>query len=206
MESNLTNGYLESYENACRLLSEKDPRQIALNTGCGYDEASGRLQVCFLNSFHFVSATGGEVKREDGAAVSAAVKALIVHYLLHAKKTPPTGNLISFREVRGGGMNYYPVFTKRALLPLQKAFESQPEKLVRAAVILGGVSARYGDASATISIFPFVPVTYVVWQKDEENPAASSILFDYNVSSFLPCEDIVLAASLGAYELIRKKD
>lgn len=205
MESNLTNGYLESYENACRLLEEKDPLQIAVNTGCAYDEASGRLQVRFLNAVHTVF-PGGEIKREDGAAVSSAVKALIVHYLLYAKKTPLTGNLISFREVRGGGMNYYPVFTKRAILPLQKTYENQPEKLVLAALALGGARAQYGDASATISIFPFVPATYVVWQKDEENPAASSILFDFNISSFLPCEDIVLAASLGAYELIRKKD
>lgn len=206
MESNLTNGYLEAYNIACSELGKKDPRQIAMNTGCEFDEASRRLNVHFLNTDHFVSFPDGEVKRADGAAVSTAVKTLILHYLLHAKKTSPTENMVSFREVRKGGMNYYPVFQKRAMLPLQKAFESEPEKLAGAALHLGGSRMQYGDASVTISVFPFVPVTYVIWGKDEENSASASILFDYNISGYLPCEDIVLAASLGAYELIKKKD
>lgn len=205
MESNLTNGYLEAYENACGELGKKDPVSIAMNTGCGFEEESRLLNVRFLNAVHFVSFPDGELKREDGAAVSAAVKTLILHYLLHATKTPPAGKLISFREVRGGGLNYFPVFQKRAILPLLKAFGNQPERLVSAGHGLGGDCAPYGDASVTIPVFPLIPVTYVVWGKDEENPASASILFDFNVSSYLPCEDIVLAASLGAYELIRKK-
>jgi hypothetical protein len=155
---------------------------------------------------HSVSFPGGEVAREDGAEVPDAVKALILHYLLNAKKTQPAGKLISFREVRGGGMNYYSVFCKRAILPLQKAFEGETEKLAAAASGLDATSQKYGDASVTVPVFPLIPVTYVVWRKDDENPSSASILFDGSISAYLPCEDIVLAASLGAYELIRRKN
>jgi hypothetical protein len=206
MDSNLTNGYLESYENARRLMGGKDPEQICANTGCSYDGAARRLHLRFLNTDHIISFPDGEVKREDGADVPAAVKALTAHYLLHARKTPLSGNMISFREVRGGGMNYYPVFHKRAVAPLLKAFERESEKLIRAGLGLGGACAAYGDASVTVSVFPNIPVTYVVWRGDEENTASASILFDSSVSCYLPCEDIVLAASLGAYELIRNKE
>jgi signal transduction histidine kinase len=129
MESNLKKGYLEAYEIACGELGKKDPGQISLDTDAHYDVEVRSLKVRFLNIVHSVSFPGGEVAREDGAEVPDAVKALILHYLLNAKKTQPAGKLISFREVRGGGMNYYTVFCKRAIFPLQKAFEGETEKL-----------------------------------------------------------------------------
>ncbi len=92
---------------------------------------------------------------------------------------------------------------KRAIHPLQKTFESDPAKLIKAGIRLSGTQASYGDASITLPIFPYVPVTYVLWQGDDEISSSASILFDANVNSYLPCEDIVLAASFGVYELMK---
>jgi hypothetical protein len=53
-----------------------------------------------------------------------------------------------------------------------------------------------------LKVFPFVPVTYVIWQGDEEVADSGTILFDESITSYLPAEDIVLAASFGTYALM----
>jgi len=75
-------------------------------------------------------------------------------------------------------------------------------KFKNAAEKLNGVKEDYGHLSYTINIFPLVPVTYVLWKGDEELPASGTILFDQAVTSFLPDEDIIMAASFGVYELM----
>ena len=77
------------------------------------------------------------------------------------------------------------------------------DKLITAGARLSGKSETYGDASVMLPIFPYLPVTYVIWQGDDEISSSASILFDANVNSYLPCEDIVLAASFGVYELMK---
>jgi len=204
MESNQQNAYQSAYDLARSQLGEKDPNAISLNTDTQYDPGSHCLNVRYLGADYLADCTNGAVVRADGGApVTTTVKVLILHYLLHAVKRPHLGKLISFREVRGGGANYYPTFHKRAILPLQKTFEKTPDKLILAAAGLDGKPQTYGDVSVTLPIFPLVPVTYVIWQADDEMSGSAAILFDENVNGFLPCEDIVLAASFGVYELMK---
>jgi hypothetical protein len=91
--------------------------------------------------------------------------------------------------------------------PLVKTFSEDFPGFAEAARALGGSPEKLGDAGITIYAFPFVPLTYVIWKGDEEVSSSGTILFDSSVSYFLPVEDIVIAASFGAYKLIdiRKK-
>lgn len=203
IDSNLFNGYQSAYDKASEILIGKNPEEISLNTSSIYNENTNCLQIHYLGSDYLVDCESGEVTHIIGdTPVKTTVKVLILHYMLHAKKRQPLSRLISFREVRGGGANYYPVFCKRAVLPLQKTFEKNIDKLIQAGIQLGGKSETYGDASITLPIFPLVPVTYIIWQADEEIPPSASILFDGNIISYLSCEDIVFAASFGTYELM----
>lgn len=203
-ESNMHDGYQTAYKKACEALADKDPHELCANSGAAYIEDTGKLQVSYLGSDYLISCASGEVAHTtDDAPVTTTVKVLILHYLLNAVKRAPTGRVISFRDVRGGGTNYYPTFNKRAIQPLQKTFENSIDKLITAGARLGGKAETYGDASVTLPIFPYLPVTYVIWQGDDEISSSASILFDANVNSYLPCEDIVLAASFGVYELMK---
>ena len=67
---------------------------------------------------------------------------------------------------------------------------------------LGGRKEKYGHASVTLNVFELVPVTYIVWEGDDEIASSATILFDDSITSYLPGEDIVLAASYGVYELM----
>lgn len=203
MESNLANAYKEAYKLACEKLVSLDPGEISLNTGTVYSSGSQLLTVRYLNKDYQVQCSTGEVTGADGSEVTTTLKVLILHYLINAKVKPLTGNLISFKELRGGGAIYYQTFQKRAIFPLLKTFEKNPDSLIRAGQVLGGSKESYGNASVTIRVFPLVPVTYVLWQGDEEIPSSATILFDEAVESYLPGEDIVLAASFGTYELMK---
>jgi hypothetical protein len=62
--------------------------------------------------------------------------------------------------------------------------------LVDAAASLGGLRASYGDASVTVNAFSRVPMTIVIRTGDEEFPPSCTVMFDANVSDYLPTEDI----------------
>ena len=206
MESNLLNGYMEAFNMACTELRLRDPADVIRNAEAQYDAASGTFTLRYIDAPHIVDCTAGTVSRltpEGPVSVGTTVGILVLHYLLHAVKRPVSGRLISFREVRGVS-GYYPTFHKRAILPLQGTFEGRPETLVKAGLALGGETSGYGDASTTLHILPLVPVTYVVWRGDEEIPASAAILFDETVTSYLPGEDVVLAASFGTYALMKR--
>ena len=203
-ESNLKKAYLQAYKIACERLRQRDPEEIGLNSNAVYDKANNEIIIKYFNEDFAVSCSTGNVARKTpGDEVTTTVKVLILHYLINARAKPLSGNLISFKEIPGGGAIYYQTFYKRAVAPLIKTFEKDPEALWEAAEKLGGKREKFGHASATIKVFPLVPVTYVVWQGDEEVPSSGTILFDDTVTNFLPTEDIVLAASFGAYELMR---
>jgi hypothetical protein len=145
------------------------------------------------------------MKQGSGEEISASVKVLLLHYLLNASGRQLSGNLISFRELKNGASIYYPTFYKRAVTPLIKTFGNCIENLYKASIKLDGVKEKYGHASVTVNVLPMVPVTYVLWEGEEDIPASGTVLFDDSVEYFLPAEDIVCAGSFGVYELMRLK-
>lgn len=149
---------------------------------------------------------GGEIAFEDGEApLKTTEKVLVLHYLVNSRPAPLSGRLISFKEIQNGGAMYYPTFKKRAIDPLAEAFSGDPEGLYEAARAIGGSREALGDAGVAVNIFPLVPVTYVIWKGDDEIAPSGNVLFDSSVSSFLPVEDIVVAASAGTYRLISER-
>ncbi len=204
LESNLKNAYSEAYKIACEKLKKLDWDEVSINTNSVFDSKSQSLLLKYLNREYRVHCPTGDVtckSMEDG--VTTTVKVLLLHYLINANIRPLSGKLISFKEIKGGGAIYYQTFQKRAIQPLIKTFGQAAGRLYNAGAKLGGTAEKFGNAAVTLRIFPLVPITYVIWQGDEEVPANATILFDDSVTSFLPGEDIVLAASFGTYELMK---
>ena len=204
LESNLKNAYTAAYGIACDKLNKLDWEKVSLNTNSVFDSKEKSLLLKYLRREYRINCTTGEVTCESMTEdITTTVKVLILHYLINADIRPLSGKLISFREIRGGGAIYYQTFQKRAIQPLIKTFGQNAGRLYIAGEKLGGAIEKYGSAAVTIKIFPLVPVTYVIWQGDDEVPANATILFDNSVTNFLPGEDIVLAASFGTYELMK---
>jgi hypothetical protein len=205
LESNLMNGYSEAYRIACEGFVKMNPEEIAVNTGAIFDRIKYCLSIKYLNSEYSINCSTGEVTGLDlTELVTSTVKVLILHYLIKGDGKPLSGKLISFKEIPGGGSIYYQIFQKRAIVPLVKTFSKNCDGLFTAGEKLAGEKEKFGHASVAIRVFPHVPVTYVIWLGDEEVPDSGTILFDQSVSDYLPTEDIVLAASYGAYELMKQ--
>lgn len=202
-ESNLKNAYLEAYRKACAKLLELDDETVCQNSKALFEKEKATYVIRYFNHTYRIRCADGSVSFDDNPAEPTTTeKVLMLHYLITAQPRPLSGKNISFKEVPNGGSIYYSTFRKRAVDPLVKTFSEDLESFRKAASELGGTAESFGDASATINAFPFVPVTYVLWQGDEEVSSSGTILFDESVSCFLPVEDIVLAASFGAYKLI----
>lgn len=204
MELNLVNGYKTAYRMACEELKNRDFNEISLNTNAVYDKNSNTFNLKYINKVYTIDCLTGHVTTENREEeVTATVRVLLLHYLLHARVRPLTGNLISFKDLKKGAAIYYPTFYKRAVTPLVKTFGSNPDGFFKAAGKLEGINEKFGHASATLHVLPLVPITYVLWEGNEEVPPSGTILFDDTVESFLPAEDIVCGASFAVYELMR---
>lgn len=206
METNLVKGYVAAYKLACEELAKRSPAQICLNAAVSFNAEDDTFHVKYLGRVYKINSKTGDVGGLDSnEEVTASIKVLLLHYLLNAGSRLLSGNLISFRDLKSGVAIYYPNFYKRAIVPLIKTFGNSIEDLYKASVDLGGVKEKYGHASVSINVLPMVPVTYVLWEGEEEIPASGTILFDDSVEYFLPAEDIVCAGSFGVYELMMLK-
>ena len=203
-DTNLINGYIEAYHSACKSLSERDPLVLSKITGSIFDPKTNSLTLKYLNQHYSIECSTGVIKCDEiNEPVATTLKVLILHYLLNVKSIPLTQQYISFRDIKGGGRNYFSTFEKRAIFPLLKMFGSFPELLIKAGKSLGGIPNSFGDASVTIQVFEHIPVTFIVWKGDDEIQSSAAVLFDENINKMLPCEDIVISASFGVYELIK---
>jgi hypothetical protein len=205
MESNLMNAYISAYEIACDQLIKMDPSNICLNSNSLYNPTKNLLYVKYLGEDYSIDFSSGRIfKNNIEENITTTIKVLILHYLINSKITPLSGKLISFKEIPGGGAIYYDTFHKRAIKPLVKTFGNNFDLFFKAGKNLYGSIDKFGNASITLNIFPLVPVTYVLWQGDDEFPPSGTILFDNSISNYLPGEDIVLAASFGVYALMEQ--
>ena len=137
-------------------------------------------------------------------AAEPAEKVLWLHYLT-SQGGVLTGELLAYRDVPGA-LFYEPKFYARAARPIIKRFGKDAAGLLKAGLALGGKAASYGDYAVTIPCFPFVPVTYIVWEGDGELPPEASVLFDKGAATWLHPEDLVFLASFGAYALLAQSN
>jgi len=206
-ESNLNQAYALAADLAMDKLIGMDFESISINTNSKLSRDRTAIYTKYLNKDYAVFPGTRCIEYltpTDGyPPIQITEKVLILHYLTTAEVcTPLSANLISFKEIAEGAI-YYPSFHKRAIKPMIKVFSNNLEGFFKVGERLGGVREAYGDASFTLEVFPLVPVTYVIWQGDDEVEANGTILFDSSISNYLSVEDIVIAASFPVYSMMR---
>jgi len=205
-QRNYEYAYTQAYELACRELNALgDIERQCRRCGAGYRETGSRkiITLAHLGRSYDITLPPVAVSlagsRED---VPLKTRVLLLHYLTRAKGTPLSGTMITFKELPEGAV-YFPTFAKRTLNPLTASFGEKPERLASVAGVLGGRPADYGDAAVSVSAFPRLPLTLVLWRGDSEFPPAASILFDATVSDYLPTEDIIITCEAAVWTLVR---
>ena len=198
--------YGQAYDIARRELAalsdiEGQCRQSGAN--CLAEGPKKTIVLSYLNEPYQISLPDGAIHRQGSRQpVPLRDKLLILHYFLRAKGSPLSHKLITYKEL-ASGISYYPTFYKRAIKPVVGCFGDRPEALIKAAERLGGRQVDYGDTAVTIDAFSRVPLTWVLWQGDNELPTEGSILFDSTIADYLPTEDIAVLCQAIAWKLVR---
>lgn len=188
----------KGYENAIKLAREKllrlSPEKVCGLCGVSFEE--DKYIIKWLSKNYGLPVF-------SNPDYSQSLEIIFLHYLISEGTKKPEGKLISYRDVPNA-MFYEPKFVSRAVEPFVKCFGKNPEKFIEISKIFGGVKSSEGDFSIKINLLPYLPVTYILWEGDDEFEPAGNILFDKTAPGRLCAEDLAVAASLGTYELIGK--
>ena len=162
-----------------------------------------KIIIDYLNQPYHITIPDAEISFENSKTeVSLKDRILILHYFTSAKGTPPTGILINFKQLPGG-LSYFPAFSQRTIDPLAKHFGQKPELLINISAKLGGYETEQGDISTTINAFNHVPITFALWKGDEEFSPSGMVLFDANISDYLPTEDVTVLCETIVWKLVK---
>ncbi|MDA8235439.1 MAG: DUF3786 domain-containing protein [Clostridia bacterium] len=177
-------------------LKAKEPEIMAQLSSTEYNQDNKTFRVPFLGEEYLVQYPEGKVTLagNETQEVSLQNQILILHYLVTASGQPIQNQYISFKELPDGAI-YIDPFTKRTINPMLKLFGHDLDLFKTTAAKLGGEIKNLGHAGVTINVFPKVPITYVIWEGDDEFPASGNVLFDASAGSYLPTEDYAVVAS-----------
>lgn len=177
------------------------PDNAARRASVPYDRDSRLFRVPFLGAEYLVSYPDGKITGTRGEEdVPLAKKVCILHYLTHASDISPAGRYITFKDLPNGSI-YTGPFNNRAVRPLVSIFGKKPEMLVSAGEMMGGRRVEVGDWAVTVDIFPKVPITFVIWEGDEEFPASGNVLYDASAPLHLETEDYALLPGMAVFEM-----
>jgi hypothetical protein len=200
LDKRRNNVYSAAEEKAWEDLIHLDSKSIAKNSLARYDGRAFELTVL-----------DEEVKVDKWEGVVTSTQPhdrffdiLTMHYLVGCQSRGPSGELVLFRQLKGGEA-YNDAFQKRVNDRLAKEFGNDPGTLVKAGARLGGAIRSKGNASVELFLFPKVPVTVIVWRGDEEVPASSTVLFDRSIGDIFPTEDVAIAGSFIVEKLLQAK-
>jgi hypothetical protein len=180
-------GYDDALNLAAKKLEQIPPQVICQNCGVRYED--GEFFIPWFNT------------EKPLSSASVSHKIVWLHYMTANGIQKQSGQLIAYREA-APALFYESNFDKRAVKPLVNHFGKESQKLISTATALGGQGTEQGDASVTINVLPYVPMTFIIWEGSEEFPPDGNILYDQTAKTWFAAEDLAVLASLAVYELI----
>jgi len=187
-------------------LAELAPEAVCLRSGADYDERNNAYVLeCFQQRIMAAPA-------EKAITSSTALGQLLTHtldelfslsciwYLVQARDAVCSDRLVHPTELPGGDM-----FAKGThILPLDKVasiFGEGPDTFRQTGIMLGAEILDFGDIALKLWPFPRIPITLVLWLKDEEFPARATLLLDSTAHLHLPM-DILWSTSMLSLQLL----
>ncbi len=190
------------YEYIKERFSAKDPEMMAKMSLSQYKDHI--IHVNFMGKICTVSHPNAVIKDENGCEITSyTLKTLFLRFLVNAQAIEPTHEDITYKDVQGA-LAYYPNFEKRTISRLAKIYGNDPDRFKCDMSYIKSAAVKSGDVAFK---FPFMNktfMTFIVWEKDDEFPAAANILFDKNIQFYFNAEDLAVVPDV-ALDIIKNK-
>lgn len=181
--------------------ARRDPATLTRES-MSHSEGGSKVLVKLMDRECVIDLTSRDMEyRDDGSKVKPHVQVLVLHYLLGAGRSEPTGEMVTFREFTGGAL-YFPAYKKRTLDILVSRFGADHEALKRAGERLGAVPLGKATVAFRTKFFPKLEVDVLMWAGDDEVPSSANILFDSCAGRILSTEDVTVVAGLLSSRLV----
>ena len=203
MEATKQKVYKRVFDMACADLTGRDIEDRAMRAGALYrgEDRLASIEVPWFDDTITVHIPGFSFKSAKGASVSLVMKIIVLHYLVRASGGELLQDHVSYEDIPGT-RQYLPVFEKRVTRPLASAFGYDRDAFLESGLALGGMEEEYGNASFTLFPLPRVPITFILWEGDQEFPPSVKVLFNPSIHTYLPLEDIGVLAKLATTRII----
>ena len=195
-----------AHEGLWEQLEKLDRAETAQRTKCKYLDSSASYLVILLNTEYLVNISERNIysNQSDSKGQKAGFleQLCILAYLINAQDIPLADKLVAGNSLPGGQF----FFKGQHALPSQKleeAFGNNPDVLYKASLQLNAKKCEFGDASISLNMLPRLPLTIVIWGRDEEFEARASILFDQTAASQLPLDALLVAVNLTIGALLK---
>ncbi len=168
---------------AWEILRGLDPSIVCRNASVSFDEKD---RYYILSSFCINFSVRPEEKiiknlTPQGEIIIKKYGYFFIHsclwYLINAKDISLTGKLIKPSNLKGGDT----FFRGTHILPLDsiaKRYGDDKEAFIKKGKELCAEVLNYGDLSIKLLPLPRIPVTLILWLKDEEFPPRAELLLD----------------------------
>ncbi len=164
-------------------------------------------QVSFLNALYLVDPYTERIEETSPwpqRPLSQEFQILLIRYLLAPHGGHLTGELVSEKDFPGGS-TFFQGPHAMPVNPLIRRYGSSPQSFASRGHELGAKPMALGDVSLTFYPFPLIPVTYILWEGDEEFPPIVTCLFDRSVSKWFEF-DMIFTLVLVLTERIVEED
>lgn len=194
-----------AHEGLWEQLEVLDHAETARRAACQLLGDPQRYIVTFLNADYVINVANRSIFAMPAGLSERQAEFLeqlcLLAYLINARDLPLAGKLVNGLALPGGQFFFRGVHC----LPtekLEEVFGDRPEALLTAGKALGADPSEFGDASIVTRLLPRLPVTMVVWGRDEEFESRASILFDKTAADQLPLDALLAAVNLGIKALV----
>ncbi len=188
------------------ILSELDPTDVKINAAVDFDSALSTYVLTCLGQQINISlsdrniSSNTELGKQLLNEFGDYSRLSILHYLIHAKNLPISGELVRPSDLPGGSI----FISGTHVIPLEKIadrFGNNLDEFLMVGKTLAGTQLDYGDISFELFPFPLVPIVIIVWAGDEEFASRSSILLDSSCLVHMST-DIVWSTAMMTVEMM----
>lgn len=172
-------------------LERETPEEICRRALVNYDHEKGFLLPFLNQTFQILPTKRSIIPLYRHALIikSFELDLIILTYLLRVKAINICGEIVNEKQIPGGETFFRGPHSLNTR-PMEEIFGEDSDAFLSAGRRLNGKVKKLGDAGICLPVFPRVPVTLILWVKDDEFPAEIKVGFDSTISTHLPLDII----------------